>query len=85
MAIFSDEFSFKDGRRPNTNGYRSFALSVGPDVLNDSRSFPPPLPYSSTFLRFLVNENQKKTTIWLAYFVHINSYIHSNLCPFSNI
>ena len=38
----------KDGRRPNPNDSRSVALSVGPDVVNDSRSNPPPPPYPRT-------------------------------------
>ena len=52
-VMFYAEYSYhrftkKEGRRPNPNDSRSVALSVGPAVVNDSRSFQPPPPYPRT-------------------------------------
>ena len=41
MSCFSPNIAKQEGRIPNSNDTRSVALSVGPDVVNESRSFPP--------------------------------------------
>ena len=66
MSCFSPNIAIlaykEDGRRPNPNDYRSVALSVGPDVVNDfifSTASPIPNdPISFLGLTFIVNENQ---------------------------
>ena len=97
MSCFSPniaikELQNKDGRRPNPNDSPSVALSVGPDVVNDSRSFSTAyhIPsHPNKFPRFTVNENHNginlmcilkgNSTMDCIRFILNSSFIRSNV------